>query len=84
MEDDTNFLKQRLDMLERENVLVKDKIAEIRVAAAQISERQVAMSEKVNKIDAGIGRLLFLVAAGFISAAIMWIIQGGLLTNVGG
>jgi len=71
-------------MLERENVLVKDKIAEIRVAAAQISERQVAMSEKVNKIDAGIGRLLFLVAAGFISAAIMWIIQGGLLTNVGG
>lgn len=84
MEGDTIFLKQRLDMLERENVLVKDKIAEIRVAAAQISERQVAMSEKVNKIDAGIGRLLFLVAAGFISAAIMWIIQGGLLTNVGG
>jgi len=84
LEGDTIFLKQRLDMLERENVLVKDKIAEIRVAAAQISERQVAMSEKVNKIDAGIGRLLFLVAAGFISAAIMWIIQGGLLTNVGG
>lgn len=58
-------------------------MSEIRVSTAQISERQKAISEKVTKIDAGIGRILFLIAAGFISAAVMWVIQGGLL-NVGG
>jgi len=73
-------LESRINLLEREIRGINEKIYEIKITSAQVSERQKGISEKVNKIDAGVGRILLLVAGGFISAAVMWVVQGGLFS----
>ena len=80
MANEYDNLETRVAFLEKEIRGVNEKIYDIKITGAQVSERQKSISEKVNKIDAGVGRILMLVAGGFISAAVMWVIQGGLFS----
>ena len=80
MANEYDNLETRVAFLEKEIRGVNEKIYDIKITGAQVSERQKSISEKVNKIDAGVGRILMLVAGGFKSAAVMWVIQGGLFS----
>ena len=77
-------LEERVRMLEDEQKRIKDDVTEIKMASVRTEERLRTQGDKIDKIDKGVGTLLKLIAGGFISAAILWIIQGGFLNTIGG
>lgn len=77
-------LEERVRMLEDEQKRIKDDVTEIKMASVRTEERLRTQGDKIDKIDKGVGTLLKLIAGGFISAAILWIIQGGFLNTLGG
>lgn len=71
IERDFRDLKNDYDKL-------KQDFNDMRIEHAQAMERQRALITSIDKIETAIGRLIWLVAGGFVSAAVMWVINGGL------
>lgn len=78
LEDKCREIDQDFKELKKDYERLKGDFQDMRVEHAAAMERQKALIHSINKIETAVGRLIWLVAGGFISAAVMWVINGGL------
>lgn len=58
---------------------VAERLRQIELQNALLSQEVTQLHVEVNKLSSGIGRALWIIGGGFMASFVAWIVNGGLL-----